>query len=108
MKFRNLEDFKFYKSTLAKLQDPANVPTTCTKYEFVNALKRLDPSYYDRLLLAYSDSAELQFFWNTVNELDRTNEDFRRFARYLEATEDQIYDIFRTVAIEKLEKPWET
>ena len=54
--------------------------TVCTKYELVNALSAHFP--------------ELQFFWNTVNDLDRANADFQRFAQSLGISEAQIDAIF--------------
>jgi len=104
--FKDLSDYKFYKQTLAALQDPNKLPTTCTRYEFVKAIKEIGDDYYQRLFLAYSNSMEIQFYWNTVNELDRTNEDFIRLAKMLEVTDDEIYEVFRRVAIDRLEKPW--
>ena len=104
--FRNIDDLRFYKSVMAKLQDPDNLPKECTKYEFVNALKEANMEYYNRLLNMYYSSPELQFYWNTVNDLNRDNEDFKRLAILVGATEEEVIEVFRRVAIDRLEKPW--
>lgn len=75
----------------------AHLPTTCTKYEFVNALAALDPALLEAVRAAYAANTDLQFFWNTVQELDRNNADFQRFAASLRATEEQLDEIFRKV-----------
>lgn len=106
LNFKDLNDYKFYKDSLAKLADVNNLPTECTKYEFVKALKEMNMEYFNRLLEAYNTIPELQFYWNTVKDLDRNNEDFLRLAGIVEATEDEINQVFRYVAIARLEKPW--
>ena len=106
LRFRDISDFKFYKQQLANLTDPSNLPTVCTRYEFVKAVKRVSEEYYDRLYQAYISMPELQFYWNMVNELNRNNEDFQRLALVLQATEDELNEIFRGVALDRLEKPW--
>jgi len=78
-------------------QHPAPPPparTTCTKYELVSALSAHFPALLAELRQAYAASPELQFFWNTVNDLDRENADFQRFAQSLGITEAQIDAIF--------------
>ena len=78
-------------------QHPAPPPsprTVCTKYELVNALSAHFPDLLAELRQAYASSPELQFFWNTVNDLDRANADFLRFAQTLGITEEQIDAIF--------------
>ena len=75
----------------------AHLPTTRTKYEFVNALAALDPALLENVRAAYAANTDLQFYWNTVQELDRNNADFQRFAAVLEATEEQLDEIFRKV-----------
>ena len=70
--------------------------TVCTRYEFVNALKTL--GMYDALFAAYQGSPELQFYWSTVNELDRDNADFQRFAAVLEADDATVDAVFAAVA----------
>lgn len=78
-------------------QHPAPPPparTTCTKYELVSALQAHFPELLAELLQAYVESPSLQFFWNTVVELDRANADFQRFAQTLGISEAQIDAIF--------------
>ena len=68
--------------------------TVCTKYELVSALSTHFPELLAELRKAYAASAELQFYWNTVNDLDRENADFQRFASVLGISESQIDAIF--------------
>lgn len=68
--------------------------TVCTKYELVNVLSTHFPELLAELREAYVGSAELQFFWNTVNDLDRANADFQRFAESLGISDAQIDAIF--------------
>ena len=78
-------------------EHPAPPPpprTVCTKYELVNALSTHFPELLAELRQAYAASPELQFFWNTVNDLDRENADFQRFAQTLGISEAQIDAIF--------------
>ena len=78
-------------------QHPAPPPparTTCTKYELVSALSTHFPELLAELRQAYAASADLQFYWNTVNDLDRANSDFQRFAQTLGISEAQIDAIF--------------
>lgn len=70
-------------------------PTICTKYQLVNALKRSFPALLETLRTAYATNTELQFYWNTVQELDRTNDEFRAFATALGVTDEQLEGIFR-------------
>ena len=81
-------------------QHPAPEPpprTVCTKYELVSALSAHFPALLAELRQAYAASAELQFFWNTVNDLDRANADFQRFAQTLGISEAQIDAIFAAI-----------
>lgn len=80
----------------APAEDQEPLPTTCTKYEFVNALKEL--GLYDTLYAAYAQSPELQFYWSTVQELDRDNGDFWRFATMLGADAAQLDALFARIA----------
>lgn len=78
-------------------QHPAPPPparTVCTKYELVETLSKHFPELLARLREAYAASTELQFFWNTVNDLDRSNADFQRLAQTLGISEAQIDAIF--------------
>lgn len=81
-------------------QHPAPEPpprTVCTKYELVNTLQAHFPELLAELRQAYAASPELQFFWNTVNDLDRANADFQRFAENLGISEAQIDAIFAAI-----------
>ena len=51
--------------------------TTCTKYELVRAFRKYFPDLLVELQRAYSADDELQFYWNTVIDLDRENQDFK-------------------------------
>lgn len=73
----------------------AHLPTVCTRYEFINALQEL--GLYDRLFAAWQDSPELQFYWGSVNNLDRADANFRRLAEQLGADDAQLDSIFRKV-----------
>lgn len=78
-------------------QHPAPPPpprTVCTKYELVNVLQAHFPELLAELRQAYAASPELQFYWNTVNDLDRANADFQRFAENLGITSEQLDAIF--------------
>lgn len=74
------------------------LPTTCTRYELVEAIRKLDPALLDTLREAYDQSADLQFFWNSVQELNRNNADFSRLAQSLGATAAQLDAIFSAIA----------
>ncbi|MBR0422944.1 MAG: hypothetical protein IJI85_10265 [Clostridia bacterium] len=70
--------------------------TTCTKYELVAALREHFPELLAELRQAYATDAELQFFWNSVNDLDRNNADFGAICERLKidaATLDAIFDV---------------
>ncbi len=45
--------------------------TVCTKYELITALRDHFPTLLAELRQAYAADPELQFYWNTVNNLDR-------------------------------------
>ena len=70
--------------------------TTCTKYELITALRERFPELLAVLRQAYATDAELQFFWNSVNDLDRNNADFGQICERLKidaATLDAIFDV---------------
>ena len=70
--------------------------TTCTKYELVTVLRERFPELLTALREAYKADAELQFFWNSVNDLDRENADFGAICERLKidaATLDAIFDV---------------
>jgi hypothetical protein len=76
----------------------APLPTTCTKYELVTALQTLAPELLGTLRSAYAQSSELQFYWSSVQELDRNNADFARLAQAVGATDAQLNEIFIAIA----------
>ena len=68
--------------------------TTCTKYELIRALREHFSDLLAELRQAYAADPDLQFFWNTVNDLDRENADFQAAAEKLgidAATLDAIF-----------------
>lgn len=71
--------------------------TTCTKYELITALREHFPALLAALRQAYAADAELQFYWNTVNDLDRENPDFQAAAEKLGITAEQLDAIFAAV-----------
>ena len=78
-------------------QHPAPPPparTVCTKYELVNVLQAHFPWSMAKLRAAYDANTDLQFYWNSVVELDRNNADFQAFADKLGITSEQIDEIF--------------
>lgn len=81
-----------------EVEEPDPAPrTTCTKYEFINALKAVDNSLFEQLRTLYSTNSDLQFYWNTIIELDRNNEDFQTFADYAGVTSGQLDEIFDSI-----------
>lgn len=70
------------------------ISSVCTKYQFINALKKAGDSLYKTFVDAYSTNNEFAMFWNTVIELDRENEDFKKFTSELGVAEKQIEEIF--------------
>ena len=71
--------------------------TTCTKYELVTVLRERFPELLAALRQAYAADADLQFWWNSVNELDRDNADFQAAAEKLGVTSEQLDEIFAAV-----------
>lgn len=88
------------KSEMARVDE--NPPTECTKYEFVRAIRALDQSLYASLMRLYSSSVEIQFFWNTVNDLDRANADFQRLSDAAGLDDVKLYDIFHWIGIDRV------
>ena len=70
------------------------VPTTCTKYQLVGVLKEYYPQVFEQLRQAYASNADVQFYWNTVNELDRTNADFIEAFEGLGFTAEFVEEVF--------------
>ena len=100
--FKNLEDARRYSELLAQID--ANPPKVCTKYEFVNALQKIDSQLYAALYNAYQENAQLQFMWNTVNELNRENSDFIRISQSLNVSNEVLYDVFHLIGVLRLQK----
>lgn len=73
---------------------PAPPRTTCTKYELVRVLREEYPEEFESLRQAYASNADVQFYWNTVNELDRNNQDFLTLVNSLGFTEEQVDEVF--------------
>ena len=70
---------------------------TCTKYELIACLNVHDPSLLATLKEAYAADTDLQFYWNTVIQLDRDNDDFKAAVSKLGVTEEQLDDIFSKI-----------
>lgn len=73
------------------------IPRHCTKYQLVRALRERFPELLTTLRQAYAADPELQFFWNTVNDLDRENPDFAAAVEKLGIPEAQLDAIFAAV-----------
>ena len=71
--------------------------TQCTKYELVKCLQENFPELLDSLRTAYAQSADLQFYWNSVLDLDRNNVDFQHLAETLGVTSEQLDEIFAKI-----------
>ena len=99
--FRSFEERMRYLDALAEAE--ANPVRKCTRYDFVKALKAYDMSLYERLFTAYQQSSELQFLWNTVNELDRDNADFIAMTAQLGIGNDILDDLFRLVSVHRVD-----
>ena len=70
---------------------------TCTKYELIACLDEHYPSLLASLKEAYAKDTEMQFYWNSVIQLDRDNDDFKAAVAKLGVTEEQLDDIFSKV-----------
>ena len=80
-----------------KNQQPTTPPparTICTKYELVRCLQTHFPELLASLRSAYAANSDLQFFWNSVLDLDRENADFRNIVSQLGITSEQLDAIF--------------
>ena len=78
--------------------DPEPPPrTTCTKYELVTCLRTYFPELLASLRTAYANSQDLQFWWNSVLDLDRENDDFQQTVAALGITEEQLDEIFAKI-----------
>ena len=81
-------------------QHPAPPPTprtTCTKYQLVTCLQTYFPELLASLRQAYAASSDLQFYWNSVLDLDRNNADFQNLAQTLGVTSEQLDTIFAKI-----------
>ena len=71
--------------------------TQCTKYELVTCLQNHFPELLASLRQAYAQSPDLQFYWNSVLDLDRNNPDFQNLANSLGITSAQLDAIFSKI-----------
>ena len=71
--------------------------TQCTKYELVTCLHTHFPELLESLRQAYAQSPDLQFYWNSVLDLDRNNADFLNLAQTLGVTAEQLDAIFAKI-----------
>ena len=80
-------------------QHPAPVipRTQCTKYELVTCLQKHFPELLQMLKDNYAVTPNLQFYWNSVLDLDRNNADFLTLANSLGVTSEQLDAIFSKI-----------
>ena len=80
-------------------QHPAPVipKTQCTKYELVKCLQENFPELLQTLKDNYAVTPNLQFYWNSVLDLDRNNVDFVNLAQSLGVTSEQLDEIFAKI-----------
>ena len=71
--------------------------TQCTKYELVTCLRTYFPELLASLRAAYMQNTDLQFWWNSVLDLDRENEDFQQTVTALGITPAQLDAIFAKI-----------
>ena len=83
------------KEAARRTANPAR--TMCTKYELVKCLQNHFPELLASLRQAYAQSADLQFYWNSVLDLDRNNADFQNLVSSLGVTESQLDAIFAEI-----------
>ena len=76
---------------------PVIVRTQCTKYELVTCLQTHFPELLTRFREAYTQSTVLQFYWNSVLDLDRNNADFQNLANTLGVSSEQLDEIFSKI-----------
>ena len=77
--------------------DPVTPRTTCTKYELVTCLQNHFPELLQMLKDNYAVTPNLQFYWNSVLDLDRNNVDFVNLAQSLGVTSEQLDEIFAKI-----------
>ena len=71
--------------------------TRCTKYQLVQCLTEHFPDLLATLRAAYAQNADLQFYWNSVLDLDRNNADFQAAIQALGITEEQLTAVFAKI-----------
>jgi len=69
----------------------------CTKYQLVTCLNAYFHELLNRLRQEYVDNPTLQFYWNTVNDLDRNNDDFKTAVAALGITDELLDAIFEKI-----------
>ena len=89
------EEVAAWKAEHPDPEPPAR--TTCTKYELVTCLRTYFPDLLTSLRAAYAESPDLQFWWNSVLDLDRENADFQQTVSALGITEAQLDEIFAKI-----------
>jgi len=77
--------------------EPVIPRTQCTKYELVTCLQEHFPELLETLKINYQVNPNLQFYWNSVIELDRANSDFQQLAESLGVTSEQLDAIFAKI-----------
>ena len=71
--------------------------TQCTKYELVKCLQEHFPELLQTLKDNYAVTPNLQFYWNSVLDLDRNNADFQAMTQSLGVTAEQLDAIFAKI-----------
>lgn len=77
--------------------EPVIPRTQCTKYELVTCLQKYFPKLLQTLKDNYAVTPNLQFYWNSVLDLDRSNADFVNLAQTLGVTAEQLDAIFAKI-----------
>ena len=77
--------------------DPVVPRTMCTKYELVTCLQKYFPELLQMLKDNYAVTPNLQFYWNSVLDLDRNNADFQNLVNRLGVTPKQLDAIFSKI-----------
>ncbi len=71
--------------------------TQCTKYELVKCLQEHFPELLQMLKDNYAVTPNLQYYWNSVLDLDRNNADFQTQVNRLGVTSEQLDEIFSKI-----------
>ena len=77
--------------------EPVIPRTQCTKYELVTCLQKYFPELLQSLMDNYAVNPNLQFYWNSVLDLDRNNADFVNLAQSFGVTSEQLDAIFAKI-----------